>query len=182
MTAASELDRVVLGVVAKFGPLTPYAVRRHFASSPVPAYSSGTGTIYPVIARLERAGLVRTRADRRGRQARKQVVASAAGRRALVTWLEGELAPADYRAPRDPLRTQLYFVGLLTPARRRRWLDRALRRLREERATQAAYVESFPARGVTRLSRLAAEGLLELTDARLAWLERARRQLLRVRP
>ena len=31
MPAPTELELLILGVVAKFGPLTPYAVRRHFA-------------------------------------------------------------------------------------------------------------------------------------------------------
>jgi hypothetical protein len=39
------LEFTVLGIVAKFGPLTPYAVRRHFATSPHGHFSSSAGSI-----------------------------------------------------------------------------------------------------------------------------------------
>lgn len=183
MAKHTELELLVLGVVAKFGPLTPYAVRRHFATSPTPSFSSSAGTIYPVLERLAAEGLVLARDGARGRQARRTYRISAAGRRAHLAWLfaTDEAAPEElFTAPHDPLRRRLYFLGLLPRAEQRRFLDHALSRLEEELARQERYAAGYAPTGPTRYSRLAAEGMLVASRARLEWLRGVRATLFGV--
>lgn len=176
MTAHGELEHVILGIVAKFGPLTPYAVRRHFADSPTPAFSSSAGTIYPAVARLVGARLLVAKKDARGAQERAQLTITAAGRRTHLAWLfdadDGFLRP-----PPDPLRTRIYFLGLLPARERRVFLARALRALEAQIEELERYARSWPAEGPTRYSRLASDGLTELARARQRWLARVQAEL-----
>lgn len=176
MAAHGELEHVILGIVGKFGPLTAYAVRRHFADSPTPAFSSGAGTIYPAIARLVRARLLRSRAAARGAQARSLLTITPAGRRAHQAWL---FAPSgDYLQPQpDPLRTRVFFLGLLPRAAQRRFLRKALATLEGQIDVLERYARSYASTGPTRHSRLAAEGMGELARARHRWLARVQAEL-----
>jgi DNA-binding PadR family transcriptional regulator len=178
MGAHGELEHVILGLVAKFGPLTAYAVRRHFATSPTPAFSSGAGTIYPAIARLVRARLLRARADARGAQTRALLTITAAGRRRHQAWL---FDPAgDFLRPSpDPLRTRIYFLGLLPAREQRAFLARALRTLEAQVSELERYAASYPPEGATLYSNLASEGITELARARLRWLKSVRDTLAR---
>ena len=178
MRDLTELECVVLGVAAKFGPLSPYAVRQHFAGSLTSRFSSSTGSIYPVLKRLEEAGLISSRASPRGRQARSRVSATAAGRRALRRWLAGAPEPGELAAPSDPLRTRLYFVGLLSPKEQQRFFEQALDGLRQELAASEAYVETYGTEGPEAISRLAARGAVFAARARIRWLKEARAEML----
>ena len=177
MAPRTELELVILGVVAKLGPLTPYAVRRHFAESPTPSFSSSAGTIYPAMERLASDGLLSARAGARGRQARRTYRITAAGRRVHLAWLFEDLDGGVFAAQADPLRTRLYFRGLLPRRAQERFLKHAIERLRAERERLRSYAESYPDEGPTRYGRLASEGLVELTDARIRWLTRVRAEL-----
>ena len=177
MPARSELEMVILGVIAKFGPLTPYAVRKHFAGSPTPHFSSSAGTIYPAVERLEKAGLVRSKKDARGAQKRWQYAATAAGARAHRAWLFEELGADVFRSQPDPLRTRMYFLGLLPRAAQRAFLARAHAELAAEKERVTAYAASYHPTGLTRVSRLAAEGLIDVAAARLRWIERVQAEL-----
>lgn len=179
MGAHGELEHVILGIVAKFGPLTPYAVRRHFVDSPTPAFSSSAGTIYPAVARLVQQRLLSATADARGAQARSQLAITAAGRRAHLAWLFQEDASACLRPQPDPLRTRIYFLGLLPRRAQRTFLARALRTLEAQVAELEAYARTYPPEGPTLYSRLASDGITELARARLRWLTRVRDQLAR---
>lgn len=176
MAAHGELEHVILGIVAKFGPLTAYAVRRHFADSPTPAFSSGAGTIYPAIARLVRARLLRSRASARGAQARSLLTITPAGRRVHEAWLFDP--SGDYLQPQpDPLRTRIFFLGLLPRAAQRRFLREALATLEGQIDVLERYARSHASTGPTRYSRLASEGMGELARARHRWLARVEAEL-----
>jgi DNA-binding PadR family transcriptional regulator len=172
----TELERVVLAVVAKHGPMTPYAIRKHFAASPAPHFSSSAGTIYPVVERLEQRALLRGRADRRGRQARRQVEATPAGYREAQRWLS-ELDATALTSPPDPIRSRLYFLGLLPPARRRKLLDAAIQGVGKSLQMLERYVESQRSEGADRFSTLAARGNLHVARARLRWLKEVREEI-----
>ncbi len=178
MRELTELECTVLGVLAKFGPQSPYAVRRHFADSPATRFSASTGSIYPSLKRLEEAGLVESRESARGRQARREVSITAAGKKALRRWLAGPPGREEFDAPPDPLRTRLYFLGLLSRAKQEEFLDGALSALREQLDQSEAYLGSSGSQGPEGLSRLAARGAVFATRARIQWLEEVRRKLL----
>jgi DNA-binding PadR family transcriptional regulator len=177
MENLSELDCVILGVVTKFGPLTPYGVRKHFEGSPTHAFSSSTGSIYPAVRRLESDGHLRSRASARGQQARSLLSITGMGRRALEAWLTPPLDDEAFAVPNDPIRTRLYFLQCLKPAQRRNFLDGVIAGLEQKLPSVRAYADSFPARGKTLVSNLAARGTLRAANAQLRWLREVRREL-----
>ena len=170
----SELDRVILGVVAKFGPLTSYAVGKHFRDSPASRFSDSAGSIYPAMERLLQGGLLRVREEMKGRQPRRLYKISAAGQRELVAWLTEEPAQDELDPPADPLRLRLYFLAQLPPRERRAFLDTTIERVE----TRLAEVREY-ARGerAASLSQLASEGMVYLQRARLQWLRYVRENL-----
>ena len=172
----SELECVVLGIVWKFGPCTPHAVGTHFRASRSARFSASAGAIYPLMARLERARLLRSRSDRRRVQHRRLYVITAPGVRRLRSWLAPPLQPRDVAALHDPLRARVYFLGALAPAARRRLLAEAAEGLsRTLRLLAADLAEQR--RGGSALSVLALRGAIEVTRTQIRWLRAIGRQV-----
>lgn len=173
----TELEGTVLGVVQARRPCTPYQVRREFLDSPSPYWSGSAGAIYPLMERLERAGLlagaVHVTGARRGRRYRL----TAAGRRALRRWVAPPLADTVVGVPPDPLRTRIAFLDVLPPADRRAFLRDAAQRMRQHLAAAERGLATGEPGGP--YFELMAEGAVAMLRARLAWLARARRTLER---
>ncbi len=55
----TELESTVLGVVWLRGPCTAYVIRQEFLASSSSYWTASTGAIYPVLRRLEGAGMIR---------------------------------------------------------------------------------------------------------------------------
>jgi DNA-binding PadR family transcriptional regulator len=170
------LEACVLGLVSNEGPCTPYRVHRILKSSPSPHWSGSAGAVYPVFKRLEDRGLVNSRAVRRGKRTGRMCRISAAGARALRQWLGPPLPSWITDLPIDPLRTRLRFLGALPLERRRRFVDGALRALRESQAVIAEdgrrlKTEDDP------FAEAMARGAYLVTEARVAWLEEVAKML-----
>lgn len=114
--ALTELEGTVLGVVRLRQPCTSYRVRREFTESPSPYWSGSAGAIYPLMTRLERAGLLRSTAESTGSRRSREYRLTAAGRAALVRWLGPPVPPEVVGVPPDPLRTRVPFLEALPPA------------------------------------------------------------------
>jgi DNA-binding PadR family transcriptional regulator len=111
----TELEGAVLGVILRAGTCTAYAVRRAFATSPSRFWTGSAGAVYPLVARLERRGLLAARRDRRDGRARRELTVTPAGRRAFEAWLLDPDRAADFGF--DPLRTRLFYSDLVPAAR-----------------------------------------------------------------
>jgi len=173
----TDLEHVILGITSKFGPCTTYVIRGHFTDSPSAFFSSSTGSVYPAVRRLTQAGLLAKRGDLRGRQRRTLYSITPEGRAALSTWLAPPLDEAALTLPFDSLRTRFYFIGALSPAKRRAFLEHALAQLEARLPQIQEYVELFPAQGKTHLSHLAARGALFEARARIRWLRECWKEL-----
>lgn len=168
----TELEGTVLGVVRARQPCTAYQIRREFTDSPSPYWSGSAGSIYPLIARLERAGLLQARAAATGARRSRMVRLTAAGRAALVRWIGPPVPREVVGVPPDPLRTRIPFLSALSPAARQRFLDEVelgilemLKRAQEDLASGGHGDEDF-----APMARAA----IAMQRARLAWV-RARR-------
>lgn len=138
----SELEGFVLGLVWQLGPCSPYDLRRHMQASPSTQWSASAGAIYPLLRRLESLGLLRSKARRTGKRARREYELTPRGLAALQRWVGPPLAPEAVTVAHDPLRSRARFLGALTPAQRTAWvasaraaLDEVQRRVREWDAT-----------------------------------------------
>ena len=124
---SSEIEGCVLAMIWAEGPLTPYAIRKDFLSSPNPQWSGSAGTTYPLIARLRRRGWIRSAISLRGKRKGHKISLTPAGRKALKRWLCAPLADWVVGVPPDPLRTRVRFLGALSPRELREFLRAAER-------------------------------------------------------
>ncbi len=175
-TERTDLEQAVLGVVWRDGPCTPYEVRKQFLDSPTPSWSGSAGTIYPLMKRLEAVGLLSSKDAGRDKRSTKLYRVTAAGRRALASWLQPPLAADAVSPGADPVRTRLLFVELLSKTERRKFfaevtqqLDDSVRALRDPEREMTAKGE--------RLLALNARGARRVAQARQRWFREAREEL-----
>jgi len=115
---------LVLGLLAREGPSTPYALERHVAATLGNFWSFPHTLLYSEPERLEALGLVTETREPEGRR-RRSFAITAAGIEALDAWLE---RPARARTElRDLGLLQLFFMDLAS--------DQARLRLAQEQLT-----------------------------------------------
>lgn len=180
MIRLTDLEHAVLGVVWRDGPCTPYAVRKEFLDSPTPSWSGSAGTIYPLVRRLERAGLLASEEAGRDRRPSRLYRVTASGRRVLRDWLRPPLPVTEIAPGADPIRTRLFFLDALPPDEREAFLDMVVRQL-EEHVADLRGDEQGEGR-LDPIDRLARRGVRHVAEARLRWLREVRATLGRRSP
>ena len=139
---------LVLGLLAREGPSTPYDLERHVRATLGNFWSFPHTLLYTEPTRLAGLGLVTEERETEGRR-RRVFAITAAGISALQAWLE---RPSD--APtelRDPGLLQLFFADLTSPEARHRLAEE---QLAIHRARLAAYRrDQGPERGTRRSTR-----------------------------
>ena len=173
--ALTELESATLGAIAQLQPCSTYQVRRAFARSATAAWSASAGTIYPVIERLTRLGLVRAQVRSGDPRGRRDLSVTAKGRRAIRAWVLG-LTARDAASMPDPVRTRLHFLELLeSKDERAAFLDAAARLTDAAIAQTKIFLKAE--RAHARIDYLASLGALHQLEARRKWLRLVRRQL-----
>jgi DNA-binding PadR family transcriptional regulator len=114
MSSLSPTARVILGLLA-YGPRTGYEIKQITDRSTRFFWGASYGQIYPELRRLERAGLVGSREEPRGRVPRRIYSLSKTGRRALDSWLEEEEESSEVR---DEGLLKLFFSDLMSAEQR----------------------------------------------------------------
>ncbi|MFO0829276.1 MAG: PadR family transcriptional regulator [Phycisphaerales bacterium] len=170
----SELESFVLGLVWQLGPCSPYAVRRMLADSPSAQWSGSAGAIYPLMRRLESAGLIASKSARNGKRKRREYAITTKGQASLRTWIGPPFAPEVVTVTADPLRSRARFLAALKPAERRAWVDAALASLAEVESRVRRWHDRYGRDAAPALGMLTRHGELEI-EFRRAWLEELRR-------
>jgi DNA-binding PadR family transcriptional regulator len=173
MRGLSELEGTVLGHLERHGPSTAYAVRREFLLSPSTHWSGSAGAVYPLLARLENAGAVRSKRTAQGDRKATLYSLTEKGRRRFLAWLEPPFSFEAISLPPDPLRTRVQFLAALPQARRLRMLDDALRRL----AVHLAEIEALETRDAYERSGI--DGGIAVMRTRIEWVSSLRDDLAR---
>jgi DNA-binding PadR family transcriptional regulator len=124
----SEIEACVLALISVDGPATPYAIRKVFLDSPSPQWSGSAGTIYPLIERLLRRKLIRSKLSLTGKRRGHQISLTASGSRALRIWLSLPIPEWVAGVPPDPLRTRVRFLNAIGTKQRRAFLENAYQR------------------------------------------------------
>lgn len=168
------LGHVLLGLLTG-GEQTGYELTRDFDVSLANVWAASHSQIYPELAKLEAAGLIRkTAAGPRGSQ---RYAITPAGEKAVRTWLS-ETAPVDN--PRNEWMVRVFFLGLLDP-------ERAAAYFEEQQRLHAAKVERYRSFAEhcslddpeARWSRIALEAGIRHESAMAEWaawaLERVKR-------
>lgn len=171
MLAPSELEGCVLGHLWKHGPCTAYSIRRTMLDSPSSHWSGSAGAIYPLLARFEERGLVGSRKSMRGDRAGWLYTLKAAGRKRFLDWIGPPLTDDVVSIAVDPLRTRVHFLAALSPRRRASFLAAA------QTALERHIEELIPLPEMDEFDRLALDGAIRLSRARMAWLDDVRQSL-----
>ncbi|MFN3667896.1 MAG: PadR family transcriptional regulator [Brevundimonas sp.] len=164
----TELDFTILAIIARDGPLSAYDVRKVFAQSLTPTWSSSTGSIYPSIGRLEKMDMVTASAPQGGRS-RKLVSATAEGKRRLSAWL-ADIDASTASATPDAIRTRMFFLALASAADRRDIISAAVRSTEIALSTAEQTRLARPPSQGTDWARYASMGVIYQLRARLDWL------------
>ncbi len=114
---------LVLGLLAREGPSTPYALERHVAATLGNFWSFPHTLLYSEPSRLEALGLVTETRESEGRR-RRMFAITPAGLQALEAWLERPASvPTELR---DRGLLQLFFMDLATEEARLRLAQKQL--------------------------------------------------------
>jgi DNA-binding PadR family transcriptional regulator len=171
----SPTSYLVLGMV-RLGIGSGYAIKKVADQSTQNFWPISLALIYPELARLEGAGLLKRRSDPQGGRARSAYTITAKGEKALTAWLRSaKAAPVQIR---DEAMLKLFLADALEDEDQLQ-LIRALReRNREKKEVLQDEIvpraEAFEAQGIRYVAvaaRLSAD-LLEYAEGWLARLEK----------
>ena len=167
-TLTGTLGHALLGVLAE-GPRTGYGLVRHLAQSIAYTWPASHSQVYPELARLREAGLIRegAAAPRGGRL----YELTDAGLEEVRRWLR-ETEPS--RTVRDESALRLFFLWLLEPEEAEAYLRGEAERARATLAELERIAEQEdPDTPKTRAYRTELELGLHAARAKLAWAESA---------
>lgn len=160
------LGHALLGLLAE-RPRTGYGLLKHFEQSLAYAWPASHSQIYPELARLRDAGLIRE-GDTLPRGGRPYELTDA-GLAEVRAWLR-ETEPS--RTVRSEAALRLFFLWLLEPAEAEAYLRGEVEHSRRLLAElEAIAAQEDPDTPKTRAYRIALEGGLRVTRARLEWAE-----------
>ncbi|MFF2549875.1 PadR family transcriptional regulator [Nocardia sp. NPDC058058] len=131
MAELGQQDHIVLGLIARHGPLTPYELKAKVEESIEYFWPIPHAQLYRIPPRLAEQGLLREEAETEGRR-RRVFHLTDAGRAELSRWLGDPVAPPP--ETRDPAQVKLFFADLghsedvvalahRQVAEHRRWLE-----------------------------------------------------------
>ena len=171
----TELDHTVLALIARDGPLSAYDVRKDFAASLTPSWSSSTGSIYPSIRRLVAGGFAHASAPQ-GARGKQRLTITRAGRAALSEWLATATALTAAPTP-DPIRTRAHFLRLLPKRARLKFIADARESTEAALAEAEARTAQRKAAGAAKEEYLPGVGVEYELRARRDWLALVAREL-----
>ena len=178
MERLSELEGVVLGMLGSMGPMTAYSIRQFFLKSPSPQWASSAGTIYPLVQRLDKRGMIRSERHATGRREGLKYTLAPPGLKALKSWIGPELPAIATAVPVDSLRVRVRFMSVLPEKDRISMLKNARREL-------TAILKSMEKESVEKRSdkdiglNMAYRGVIMMTKTRLAWIAEVEREFMK---
>lgn len=167
----TENEGALLAVVLRKEPVSAYQIAKEYDASPIYTFNTAKGKLYPLIERMIRRGLLRSKEVPHDRRGTHVYSSTEAGRTALKKWVrsfrpEHELLP-------DPLRRKLQAFELLDAGEQIAWVREARARIAE----RLAAVESHDADAEGPFGRFAQDNARESLRMRLDWLDRLERSL-----
>jgi DNA-binding PadR family transcriptional regulator len=182
VASGTSLQFAILGLLHQ-QPMTGYAVRKVFATTPMSHYSDSPGSIYPALGRLRREGLVTATVQKKNSLRPRQMFRlSAAGLKALNGWVSRPVTREELVGSSEEVMLRFVFAEqVLGPAA-------ALEFLRSFERVLAAYVpelEQYCAVAAPDMplgAALALRGGVASHQAQLQWVREAIREFRRLAP
>jgi DNA-binding PadR family transcriptional regulator len=171
----TELEGCALGMIWRQQPCTAYQIRMSFQTSPTTSWRASTGSIYPLVRKLVRIGLVSQGAIEADRRGGRLLRLTRAGEKALRRWVLSEdswLA----ESIADPIRTRSHFLAMLPPANRAPTIQAWIEGTRKTLADLDRRIAEYGRLG--EIEELwAHRGAQIQIAARLEWLEQIRLEM-----
>ena len=177
----SELEGVVLGIMQGIEPCTAYRIRVVLRDSPSAFWSGSAGAIYPLLKRLETAGLIEASVDATDGRGRRTLHLTPAGRRRHLDWMLSASTLEVASAVSDPVRSRAFSLGALAPADRARFAGDALQALEAFLEVARRDLEER-AGSDDRFSYFAAVGAVYQAEARVKWMREVQAHLSQEKP
>ncbi len=144
-------------------------------ASPSSQWSGSAGSIYPLMVRLRKAGLLSAKAERRGNRRRREYTITPEGMAILRAWMGPPMSPEVLTVAHDPLRSRARFLEALTPAQQRAWVKAARDAIDEVERRVRAWEGKHSGLGIGA-AITHASGELDVSSRR-SWLNRVERVL-----
>lgn len=173
MRSLTSIEMSVLGLFWLRGPCTTYAVMKELSSSGSSYYKSRAGTAYSITKRLTGFGLVGP-ANGTGEETERLLVVTAAGETAIRSWLTPPIPHRDIAHSADLVRLRFFFLGMLEPDERLKFIDDCLGSMEKLRVRTEALVAENEKIG-DYFGALATLSIILETRARIEWLQTVRR-------
>lgn len=155
----------LVGLVRRQQPVTAYQLYKIYETSPVSSFNTSKGSLYPLISRLRKRGLLEARSVEGDKRNTEQLTCTDAGVSALSAWAKG-IRTSDILLD-DPLRTKLLSLDLLSREEQTEWVVEAKAELARKMETVEAYNQSVSVPFQQFVHRSATAAL----EAKMKWLD-----------
>jgi PadR family transcriptional regulator, regulatory protein AphA len=163
-----SLRHGLIGLLAREGPLTGYELTKAFDRSVNFVWHAVKGQIYPELARLADAGLIRQTSS--GPRGAKRYEATEEGVAELRRWIT-EVEPA--RGVRNEISLRVFFAYLVDATEAEAFLRREADEYRRELAILERFAAEPPTTPSERASGLTVDLGIRVNKARIEWAEAA---------
>ncbi|MCH7905259.1 MAG: PadR family transcriptional regulator [Armatimonadetes bacterium] len=175
MRKLSHLAYIALGVIARSGPCTAYAVMKEFRQSRSSYFSGSAGAIYPLVRRLEAAKLIKAERSRMGSRTKKRYSLTEKGFISLRQWLSAPIPAEEVSFNVDLLRSRVFFFDQLKPTERRKFIVDAREKLRAQIVLHSNAAKRLR-KAKNKHGVIAIRSVILIDQARLKWLDELERQ------
>ena len=134
--AVSEHEGTVLGMVARWQPLTRYQLLKAFERSPISSYNTSKGSLYPLVSRMIGRGFLITETGTGPRES-ELIGLSPLGHEALGHWVM--TIGAQHGMVHDPLHVRILALSALRREDRLRWVVAAKELLNDKKEELREY-------------------------------------------
>lgn len=167
----NEHEGTVLGMVARWQPLTRYQLLKAFERSPISSYNTSKGSLYPLVGRMIVRGFLVIETSEGPRES-ELISLSPLGRQALRHWIVK--IGSQHSMVHDPLQVRILALCELAREERLRWVVSAKDLLLGKKEELKDYHErlTVPFNDIVYNFGVAA------IDAKIRWLDRLLVQLV----
>jgi DNA-binding PadR family transcriptional regulator len=167
----TDHEGMFLSLLARLNTANTYQLFKIYSESPVSNFRASKGTVYPLILRMRKRGLLSTSRIANDGRGTEILAITEKGRAAVRQWVR-QVDPT-HLLPKDPLRTKLQAFDLLSAGEQLQWIAEHSAALLEKLEELEAY-----GREVTvPFKQLVHENALASLKYRLEWLELVRRSI-----
>ena len=163
--AVNEHEGTVLGMVARWQPVTRYQLLKAFERSPISSYNTSKGSLYPLVGRMMVRGFIVAETSEGPRES-ELISLSPLGREALHRWIM-RIGP-QHGMVHDPLQVRILALSELPLADRVRWVVSAKDLLLEKKAELKEYHDRLK----VPFNDIVYNFGVATIDAKLQWLDR----------